>query len=228
MHIHATFNHYFVVINKSVNFAVRQFKSKEIIWEFSFAFMKILIVDDNMAIRTSLKVVLSEVADDIVAVDDPRLIPALLKAEDVDAVLLDMNFDSSRLDGMEGLFWLSKIKDTPNPPAVVMITAFGEIQLAVEAMKEGAEDFITKPWDNVQLIEKLLKAIQNNRVNRKKIQILSEASQLAEKENHRRQLKLEDVKAEHAREVLKDCGGNLSAAAKRLGINRQTLYNLLR
>ena len=190
--------------------------------------MKIVIVDDNMAVRTSLKIVLSEVADEIVAVDDPRMIPTLLKGGDVDAVLLDMNFDSSNLDGSEGLLWLSKIKDSPTAPAVVMITAFGDVPLAVEAMKNGAEDFVTKPWDNVQLIEKLLKAIQNNRVNRKKIQILSEASQLSEKENHRRQLKLEDVKAEHAREVLKDCGGNLSAAAKRLGINRQTLYNLLR
>lgn len=189
--------------------------------------MKILIVDDNIGVRTSLKMVLSGVGDEIVAVDDPRMIPALLKAGDVDAVLLDMNFDSSRLDGKEGLFWLSKIKDSASAPAVVMLTAFGDVPLAVEAMKNGAEDFVAKPWDNEELIEKLLRAVQRNRENMKKTQILSKASDLAEKETHRRQLKLEEVKAEHAREVIKDCGGNLSAAAKRLGINRQTLYNLL-
>lgn len=189
--------------------------------------MKILIVDDNVGVRTSLKMVLSGLADEIVAVDDPRMLPTLLRAGDVDAVLLDMNFDSTNLDGKEGLLWLSKIKDSPSAPAVVMITAFGDVPLAVEAMKEGAEDFVTKPWDNQQLIEKLLKAIQNNRANRKNTQILSQASELVVKESHRKQLKLEELKTEHAREVLKDCGGNLSAAAKRLGINRQTLYNLL-
>lgn len=184
-------------------------------------------MDDNMGVRTSLKMVLSGIADEIVAVDDPRMLPTLLKGGDVDAVLLDMNFDSTHLDGKEGLMWLSKIKDSQSAPAVVMITAFGDVPLAVEAMKEGAEDFVTKPWDNQQLIEKLIKAIQSNRANRQKSQILSKASELAEKETHRKQLKLEELKAAHAREVLKDCGGNLSAAAKRLGINRQTLYNLL-
>ncbi len=189
--------------------------------------MKVLIVDDNMAVRTSLKMVLSGIADEILAVDDPKMLPALLKSDDVDAVLLDMNFDNSHLDGKEGLFWLSKIKDSPSAPAVIMITAFGDVPIAVEAMKNGAEDFITKPWDNQQLIEKLFRAIQSNRENRKKTQILSKASELAEKESQRKGMKLEDLKSEHAREVLKDCGGNLSAAARHLGINRQTLYNLL-
>lgn len=189
--------------------------------------MKILIVDDNMAVRTSLKMVLSGFADEIVAVDDPRMIPALLKSNDVDAVLLDMNFDNVSLDGREGLLWLSTIKDSPSAPAVVMITAFGDVPLAVEAMKNGADDFITKPWDNEELINKLIRAIRNNRENRNNSRILSKAADLEEKESRRKGMKLEELKSEHAREVLKDCGGNLSAAAKRLGINRQTLYNLL-
>lgn len=191
-------------------------------------FMKILIVDDNMAVRTSLKMVLAGICDEITAIDDPRLLPSLLRHGDVDAVLLDLNYDASSLDGKEGLFWLSKIKDDPEAPAVVVITAFGDVPLAVEAMKEGAEDFITKPWDNGELIEKLLKAIQKNRITRKEAQIISNASLLAEKERHRRQLNLEQVKSEHANEVVESCGGNLSAAAKQLGINRQTLYNILK
>jgi len=190
--------------------------------------MKILIADDNSAVRTSLKVVMSGIANDIVSVDDPRHIPSILKAGDVDAVLLDMNFNATSLDGKEGLFWLSKIKDDPTPPAVVVITAFGDVQLAVEAMKEGAEDFVSKPWDNTELIEKLLKAIQKNREKLQKAQLLSKASHLVEKENHRRHLNLEQIKFEHAQEMVDNCGGNLSAAAKQLGINRQTLYNILK
>lgn len=190
--------------------------------------MKILVVDDNAAVRTSLKVVLSDVFDDIVTVGDPHLIPALLKAGDVDAVLLDMNFDTANLDGKEGLLWLSKIKESEAAPAVVLITAFGDVPLAVEAMKIGAEDFVTKPWDNDDLIDKLMNAIKINTVAKKKNMILSQATALTEKENHRRVLKLEELKYEHACEVVKICGGNLSDAARRLGINRQTLYNILR
>ncbi|MDO4334221.1 MAG: response regulator [Bacteroidales bacterium] len=190
--------------------------------------MKLLIIDDNAAVRTSLKVVLSDVFDEIMAVGDPTLIPALLRNGDVDAVLLDMNFSTANLDGREGLIWLSKIKESASAPAVVMITAFGDVPLAVEAMKNGAEDFVTKPWDNDRLIETIRRAIIKNKASRRESKILTRASELEEKETHRKMLKLDEVKAEHAREVVKDCGGNLSAAAKRLGINRQTLYNLLK
>ena len=125
--------------------------------------MKILIIDDNPAVRTSLRLVLDGVFDEIAAVGDPRLLPALLAPGNIDAVLLDMNFDSTRLDGSDGLFWLSNIKNRDNAPAVVLITAFGDVPLAVEAMKRGAEDFVTKPWDNDDLIAKLRKAIARNR-----------------------------------------------------------------
>lgn len=110
--------------------------------------MKILIIDDNRAVRVSLKLVLDSEFDSITAIGDPRLLPTLLAKGDFDAVLLDMNFDNSRLDGCDGLFWLARIKEMPRPPAVILITAFGDISLAVEAMKRGADDFITKPWNN--------------------------------------------------------------------------------
>lgn len=190
--------------------------------------MKILVVDDNAAVRTSLKVVLSDVFDDIITIGDPHLIPALLKAGDVDAVLLDMNFNASQLDGKEGLLWLTKIKESEMAPAAVLITAFGDVPLAVEAMKIGAEDFVTKPWDNDELIDKLMNAIKINRAAKKKNMVLSQATVLAEKENHRRTLKLDELKYEHACEVVRICGGNLSDASRRLGINRQTLYNILK
>lgn len=172
--------------------------------------------------------VLADEFDEILALGDPRLIPALLKAGDIDAVLLDMNFDSDNLDGHEGLFWLERIKSAPVAPAVVMITAFGDVPLAVEAMKKGAEDFVTKPWDNVDLIAKVRNAIAKNRLQREITRSVSYAAEIENKEQRRSRLTLEEMKQEHVRDVVDTCGGNLSAAAKMLGINRQTLYNIIK
>ncbi len=190
--------------------------------------MKVLIIDDNPAVRTTLQLVLNGVFDEIAAVGDPRLIPALLAAGNIDAVLLDMNFDNSRLDGSDGLFWLSRIKESENAPAVVLITAFGDVPLAVEAMKLGAEDFVTKPWDNDELIAKLNKAIARNRAGRDASLVLDKARELERLDNQRRQMTLDELKFEHVSSVVDSCGGNLSAAADRLGITRQTLYNILK
>lgn len=190
--------------------------------------MKILIIDDNPAVRTSLRLVLDGVFDEIAAVGDPRLIPALLTPGNIDVVLLDMNFDSTRLDGSDGLFWLSNIKNRDNAPAVVLITAFGDVPLAVEAMKRGAEDFVTKPWDNDDLIAKLRKAIARNRAARSSSISLSNARELERLETARRAMTLDELKYTHVREVVDSCDGNLTAAAERLGITRQTLYNILK
>lgn len=190
--------------------------------------MKVLIIDDNPAVRTTLKLVLNGVFDEIAAVADPRLIPALLAAGNIDVVLLDMNFDNSRLDGSDGLFWLSRIKECENAPAVVLITAFGDVPLAVEAMKLGAEDFVTKPWDNDELIAKLNKAISRNRAKRDAGLVLDKARELERLDSRRRQMTLDELKFEHVSKIVDNCGGNLSAAADRLGITRQTLYNILK
>ncbi len=190
--------------------------------------MKVLIIDDNPAVRTTLKLVLNGVFDEIAAVADPRLIPALLAAGNIDVVLLDMNFDNSRLDGSDGLFWLSRIKECENAPAVVHITAFGDVPLAVEAMKLGAEDFVTKPWDNDELIAKLNKAISRNRAKRDAGLVLDKARELERLDSRRRQMTLDELKFEHVSKIVDSCGGNLSAAADRLGITRQTLYNILK
>ena len=121
---------------------------------------KILVIDDNQSVLRTLKLVLKGVFKTVVTVPDPKLIPVLLRAGDVDVVLLDMNFDARRLDGEEGLYWLNRIRELPNnSPAVVLITAFGDIDLAVKSVQQGAEDFITKPWDNHVLISKLETAI---------------------------------------------------------------------
>ncbi len=190
--------------------------------------MKIIIVDDNAAIRMTLKMLLREIADEILLTPDPRLLPAMLRDGDVDAVLLDMNFDTARLDGRDGIFWLERIREIPTPPAVVMITAFGEVALAVEAMKLGAEDFITKPWNNTELIEKLQKAVTHRRAAIAEQRTLDKAREIEQLSVRRDEMTLDEVKAEHVRMVVERCGGNISAAATQLGINRQTLYNILK
>ena len=151
-----------------------------------------------------------------------------MKQKHPDAVLLDMNFDTGSLNGEAGLFWLTRIKEMEKAPAVVMITAFGDIPLAVEAMRRGAEDFITKPWDNETLIEKLHQAIRKNRSEHQKNIAVRKAREIEMRDSRRRDMTIEQIKAEHAKEAVARCGGNLSAAAKQLGVNRQTLYNILK
>lgn len=190
--------------------------------------MKILIIDDNKAVRLSLKMVLGSEFDSILTIGDPKLLPALLANGDFDSVLLDMNFDTSRLDGSDGLFWLERIKEMPQPPAVVLITAFGDIQLAVEAMKRGGDDFITKPWDNDELIAKIKSAIRKNRIARSEHVVLSEAKGVKARQEKLDAMTLDELKANHINSVVARCNGNLTLAAKQLGINRQTLYNQLK
>lgn len=190
--------------------------------------MKILIIDDNQSVRLSLKLVLGNEFDKVTAIGDPRLLPALLAEGDIDAVLLDMNFDNRRFDGSDGLFWLSRIKEMPDAPAVVLITAFGDVPLAVEAMKLGGDDFITKPWDNDELIAKLRLAIDKNRTSRSDKAALSQAQDFKAREEKQQSMTLEEMKTAHINSVVARCNGNLSRAAELLGINRQTLYNQLK
>lgn len=190
--------------------------------------MKVLIIDDNPAVRLSLKMLLTGEFEEIAAVGDPQLVPALLAPGNVDAVLLDMNFDNLRLDGSDGLFWLTRIKEMPVPPAVVLITAFGNVPLAVEAMKSGADDFVTKPWDNDDLLAKLRHAIAANRARIAAGRDLDSARELKAREEKQHNMTLDEIKLAHIRTVIERCGGNLSAAATQLGINRQTLYNMIK
>lgn len=190
--------------------------------------MKLLIIDDNEAVLRSLKLVFTGVFDHVVTAKHPQLLPAMLSAGDVDAVLLDMNFNTCRLDGSDGLFWLTRIKSSPSAPAVVLITAFGDVPLAVEAMKRGAEDFVTKPWDNDDLIDKLNRAMEKCRMKKVEQSAVSEANLYRERADERKNMTLEEIKADHINNVVKECGGNLTLAASRLGINRQTLYNQMK
>ena len=184
------------------------------------------MIDDNAAVLTTLRMVLKSSFSTVVAVADPKLIPALISQGDVDAVLLDMNFGSDRLDGQDGLFWLDRImcrSGLENPPAVVMITAFGDINLAVQSLKKGASDFIQKPWDNNELIAKLTEAIEKR--NTRAYDAQAADANAAEQES---QSTLEDMEIQAIKRVLEQADHNLSVAADKLGISRQTLYNKMK
>ena len=188
----------------------------------------IVIIDDNKAVLQSLKLILEGVFAQVTTHTYPNTLPTVLNSGKVDAVLLDMNFTSQRLDGEEGITWLKYIKSQPNPPAVVLITAFGDINLAVNSLKEGAEDFITKPWDNDELIEKLLKAIETCAENRLKNQKMREADYLKDKEEMVRQMTLDEMEKQHIVDIMEECEYNMKEVAVRLGISRQTLYNKMK
>lgn len=85
---------------------------------------KIIVVDDNEAVLKTLRVILSREFKMVVCASVPTLLPALLRDNDVDVVLLDMNFGTGKQNGGEGLFWLDRIREHPEPPEVVLITAF--------------------------------------------------------------------------------------------------------
>ncbi|MGM9708607.1 MAG: sigma-54-dependent transcriptional regulator [Prevotella sp.] len=121
---------------------------------------KILIVDDNEALLVSLRMLLSDVFADIATNTNPNLIPSLLRSQQPDVVLLDMNFGRTLNNGNEGIYWLSQIRRQAPSVSVVLFTAYADIDLAVRGIKEGAADFIVKPFDNDVLISKLKALVQ--------------------------------------------------------------------
>lgn len=123
----------------------------------------ILIVDDNRNILTTVRMLLEPVFTNIITIANPNSIPAKLREEHPDVVLLDMNFSSGINSGNEGLFWLREIKSLSPKTEVVLFTAYADIQLAVTGIKEGAADFIVKPFDNGKMISTLTEARDKNK-----------------------------------------------------------------
>jgi DNA-binding NtrC family response regulator len=112
----------------------------------------VLIVDDDADVALSAKLLLRPLFADTVVAHDPAQIPALLKAHDPDVILLDMNYARGQSSGVEGFKALEAIRSENPQAVVVIITAYGGVNIAVEAMKRGATDFVTKPWDNERLV----------------------------------------------------------------------------
>lgn len=119
---------------------------------------KILIIDDNKGVLSALQLLLKPYFEQITTLPSPITLPAVLHEEKWQVVLLDMNFTSGINTGNEGLYWLHEIKKRCPSLPVVLFTAYADIDLAVKGIKEGAADFVVKPWDNQKLVETLLNA----------------------------------------------------------------------
>lgn len=130
----------------------------------------ILIIDDDTDVLTAVRLLLKTAAKEVLTEKNPENIKHLLAKQSFDLVLLDMNFNSSINTGNEGIYWLRKIKELKPSIAVVMITAYGDIDLAVRSLKEGAADFMVKPWHNEKLIDCLKEVLNksNDRSSAKK------------------------------------------------------------
>ena len=127
---------------------------------------KLLIVDDKKTILQALTMFLQFEFEKVQTISNPNLLSAELETGNYDIVLLDMNFKAGQSTGNEGLFWLREIKKRFPETEVVMFTAFGDIALAVNALKEGAADFVLKPWENEKLIATLKSAYRLRKSNR--------------------------------------------------------------
>ncbi len=167
----------------------------------------IVVVDDNPTILTALKICLTAEFERIVTLTSPdTLVSTLSNGEQVDVVLLDMNFSLGVNSGQDGLFWLRTLKKLHPDTPVVLMTAYADVQLAVKGLKNGAADFVTKPWDNDKLVRTLRDAVEKSR------EVVT----------------LDELEQQHVHRVVDQCHGNMSKAAELLGITRQTLYRKLK
>ncbi|HEY0066806.1 MAG TPA: sigma-54 dependent transcriptional regulator [Flavisolibacter sp.] len=121
----------------------------------------VLIIDDDVDVLTAVRLLLRPEVKEVVTEKNPENLRSILSARSFDVILLDMNFNSSINTGNEGLFWLKKIKEFKSTAAVIMITAYGDIDLAIRSLKEGAFDFVVKPWHNEKLLATITEAAKS-------------------------------------------------------------------
>lgn len=142
---------------------------------------KILVIDDNKSVLSALEILLQFEYKSVQTISNPNQISSFPNFSDLDIILLDMNFSAGVNTGNEGLYWLREIKKKSPFISVIMMTAYGAIDLAVEALKEGASDFILKPWNNERLLATVKSAYELRKSKK-------ELSQLKQKETNLKQV----------------------------------------
>jgi two-component system response regulator RegA len=180
----------------------------------------ILLLDDDPDVGVSAQLLLQRRVAPVVCLRRPAELAAALQRLRPDLLLLDMNFGPGRTDGAQGLRLLEEVRARAQPPTVVVLTAYADINLAVLALKRGAFDFITKPWDNARLVATCREALQNARPTD------DDKTCVAPAEN----VPVRSLAAQERVTVLAavaDAQGNLSAAARALGLSRAALYRRL-
>lgn len=142
---------------------------------------KILIIDDDEDVLLAAKLLLKKHAQQVIIEKNPKKIPFLLNNDTYDVILLDMNFSKDITSGKEGFHWLNEITNKDPQAVVILITAFGDVEMAVRALKEGATDFVLKPWQNEKLLATLATATKL-RKSYKEVDRLKKAKQQLEQD----------------------------------------------
>ncbi|MDF4203640.1 sigma-54 dependent transcriptional regulator [Maribacter sp. SA7] len=134
---------------------------------------KILVVDDTKSVLSALEILLQFEYKSVQTISNPNLLTSFPNLKEIDIILLDMNFSAGVNTGNEGLYWLREIKKKASHISVIMMTAYGAVELAVEAIKEGATDFVLKPWNNERLLT-TVKSAYELRKSQKEVQHLKQ------------------------------------------------------
>ena len=181
--------------------------------------VSILLLDDDPDVGLAAQLLLQRRVAPVTCLRRPAELPAALAALRPALLLLDLNFGPGRTDGAQGLRLLADVQASPQPPVVVVMTAYADIDLAVQALRRGAFDFITKPWDNVRLIATCREALQ-------KAQPAADGAPAPVSTTEPvRSLAAQERAAVLA--AMAQAEGNLSAAARLLGLSRAALYRRL-
>ncbi|WP_299890974.1 sigma-54 dependent transcriptional regulator [uncultured Lacinutrix sp.] len=137
---------------------------------------RILVIDDDIDVLTALRLLLKPIIKEVVIEKNPSNIGAQIEGSKFDLIILDMNFNGLVNTGNEGIFYLNKIKQQQPDTAVVLITAYADIDLAIRALKEGASDFLVKPWKNEKIIQTITTILESKKSNISKKNILQSSS----------------------------------------------------
>ncbi|RVU44539.1 response regulator [Rubrivivax rivuli] len=183
---------------------------------------RLLLLDDDPDVGLAAQLLLQRRVGPVTCLRRPAELPAALDRLQPALLLLDLNFGPGRTDGSQGLRLLDELRQRPAPPPVVVMTAYADIERAVQAVRRGAWDFVTKPWDNARLVATCLEALQRpagaamaeptpapNLVPSAAVQPLATQERAA------------------LMAAMAEAQGNLSAAARALGLSRAALYRRL-
>ncbi|RLD27385.1 MAG: sigma-54-dependent Fis family transcriptional regulator, partial [Bacteroidetes bacterium] len=140
----------------------------------------ILIIDDDEDVLLSAKLLLKKRYESVITRNNPKEINQLISKESIDVIVLDMNYRIGYNDGKEGMYWLKHILSVNAKMVVILMTAYGEVELAVNAIKMGAFDFILKPWSNEKFVATINAALELSKSN-KKISILEYTNEALQK-----------------------------------------------
>ncbi|MCV2351233.1 response regulator [Paucibacter sp. Y2R2-4] len=186
----------------------------------------LLLLDDDPGVGLAAQLLLQRRVAPITCLRRPAELMAALDKLQPSLLLLDLNFGPGRTDGEQGLKLLSEVLARAAPPVVVVMTAYAEIELAVQALRRGAFDFITKPWDNPRLIATCREALQRyEQQGQGRAPAAASAHDLIPSEETDRSLAAQERAA--LLSAMAAAEGNLSAAARSLGLSRAALYRRL-